>query len=416
MPKRNRTESMGDGPDAVVSVSKRTKPDKDSDALQLILENADDLIGCIRELQSAKKNRSGPSALNLDDLGDSCKENISRLSQILSPAFQSLACPSQDTAIEHKDATAVRIPSSATITKWTASAIKKSLPPMPAVLDPKLEIAALTHSGRTNKVTDPNYERLEWLGDAYIYLTATSLIYQTFPTMDPGKSSQLREILLRNRTLGNYTVQYGLDKRANFPVEFGLGGRVGGTSASNTARLKARGDIFEAYVGALVLSDPENGVQRAADWLKALWGRELEREIRKHEIAPVMREGELGPKTELERAIGCKGIKIEYKDLPGAKRDKVTNVLLFTVGCYLTGWGEYMKQLGYGTDQNKKEAGAKAAKMALNNRKMLQIYKDRKKAYLDARAAQEEASAVKEEASAVKEEASDVKVKEEADD
>ena len=60
---------------------------------------------------------------------------------------------------------------------------------------------------------------------------------------------------------------------------------------------------------------------------------------------------------------------------------------MFTVGCFLTGWGETDKQIGFGSALGKKEAGAKAAQLALDNRKLLKVYIDKKKEYMEARAA-----------------------------
>jgi len=293
---------------------------------------------------------------------------------------------SQNSAGKINNTALPQIPPLAIVTKWTAVTLSRSRPPLPAVLDEALKTAALTHSGMRKNPLDASYERLEWIGDSYLYTIASSLVFQTFPDLDPGKCSQLRERLIRNATLCHYTRHYGLDKIAIFPEEFALQGRIGGTSASDKQRQKALGDIFESYVGAVILSDPENGVQRAADWLKALWGPELENDIRREE-AKKPQTSLIGPKTELERAIVSPGVKIQYKDLPNYRKDKTTNLQLFTVGCFLTGWGETDKQLGFGSALGKKEAGAKAAQMALENRKLIQVYIDKKKAHLEARAA-----------------------------
>lgn len=390
MSKRSHPDTLDYGSDTASPVSKRAKGGGDSsDALQLILEKAEKLISCIRELQSAKSKQKDPSALKFEDLEESNKKILSTLSQNLLPALQELAIPAQKGSDENKDPPAMVIPSVGMVTKWTGPAIDRRWePPLPQILDPELETAALTHSGMTTKSSDLSYERLEWIGDAYLYIIASSLVYQTFPRMDPGKCSQAREILIRNSTLAKYSVRYGLHKRANFPAEFGLGGRAGGTAASDKQKVKARGDIFESYVGAIILSDPEHGIQRAADWLKALWGPELLKEVRKEEGNPQILPNEIAPKTELERAIGAKGVRIEYRDMPNAKKDKKTNLPMFTVGCYLHGWGEVDKQLGFGCALGKKEAGQKAAQMALDNTKMLKVYRDKKIAWLRARDAQ----------------------------
>jgi ribonuclease-3 len=240
-----------------------------------------------------------------------------------------------------------------------------------------------------NNVMDPSYERLEWIGDAYLEVIASELVFLTFPTLEPGKSSQYREMLVRNSTLEKFSRHYGLDKRANFPDEFGLGGRSNGTTANAKHRVKVLGDIFEAYVGAIVLSDPENGFKRASEWMKTLWGPLLERHIREEERNGGNSSEKEPPKSVLERMIGAPGVKLEYRDLDSnGKKDRVTNQPLYCVGCFLHGWGETGLQLGYGSALGKKEAGQKAAQMALGNKKLIKKYADKKEAFMAARAAQ----------------------------
>ncbi|KAK3902963.1 ribonuclease III domain-containing protein [Staphylotrichum tortipilum] len=280
-----------------------------------------------------------------------------------------------------------QIPAWTGFTKWTSESITRTRPPLPAVLDPALETAALTHSGMRKNLSDPSYERLEWLGDVYLELISSELIAQTFPTLDPGRCSHYREMLVRNSTLGQFSVHYGLDRRANFPAEFGLGGRPNGTKASDKQRAKALGDIFEAYVGAIIRSDPANGLGRAAEWLKALWGPVLERHIRDEETGARVNDRALNPKTQLEQLIGAPGVKLEYRDLPSnGKKDRDTKQELFSVGCFLNGWGETGLQLGYGSALGKKEAGQKAAVQAMENKKLIKKFADKKKALMAARA------------------------------
>lgn len=380
MSKRSHIESTGGVPDQAGPVPKRTRPvqDDSSDALQTMIDNVEELASCLRRLQSEKAKKDSHLPLKLDD--------IERLSQKLVPALQDLKAQSKPSTSKVNDTASLQIPPNAIVTKWTAATLSKSHPPLPAVLDEVLKTAALTHSGMTKQPSDPSYERLEWIGDAYCYMIASSLIYQTFPNLDPGKCSQHREILIRNSTLCTYTRLYNLDKHANFPEEFGLQGRIGGTSASDKQRQKVLGDIFEAYVGAVILSDPQNGVQRAAEWLKALWGPELADAIRKEENTKPA-TSQISPKTELERAISVPGVKIQYRDLPNYRKDKMTKLPMFTVGCFLTGWGETDKQIGFGSALGKKEAGAKAAQLALDNRKLIKVYMDKKKEHMEARAA-----------------------------
>ncbi|KAM3077378.1 hypothetical protein ACMFMG_006728 [Clarireedia jacksonii] len=307
------------------------------------------------------------------------------------------------------------------LTPWTSSSIPSELPPLPKILDPTLEMAAFTHSGcGSGRITDLSYERLEWVGDAYLYITSTLLISQTFPALLPGKCSQLRERLVKNLILADYARKYGFEKRARLPPSIMPGNK---TSATAHEMTKIMGDIFESYVAAVVLSDPANGLVRVSEWLKNLWAMTLAKEIRAEERngrfdSPLWRlrgtieesreesrEGKaksrvesLNAKDRLQKAIGSRGIKLIYKDSGPVRKDKITKLPLYTVAVYLTGWGENGKQLGFGSALGKTEAGMKAAENALANKKMMSIYLEKKKVF-DAQLERERAALAKQEGS-----------------
>jgi len=262
------------------------------------------------------------------------------------------------------------------ITPWTSSSIPSTLPPLPSIKDPKLEKSAFTHSGvlTSSAGVQDSYERLEWVGDAYIYLLTTLLISKTFPTLPPGRSAQLRERCLKNETLASYARSYGFEKRYKVPKEF----------AERAPVVKILGDVFEAYVAAVIYSDPEEGVQRVSEWLKALWAETLAKEIIEQDaVAAKEQVGTAIPaaaaKQELAKQIMSRGIRLSYKDVGVPGKDPATGFPLYTVGVYLDGWGEKNKLLGTGTALGKKEAGSKAAEMALG--KDLYVYKEKKRIF-----------------------------------
>ncbi|KAL3421297.1 RNase3 domain-containing protein [Phlyctema vagabunda] len=290
------------------------------------------------------------------------------------------------------------------ITPWRAAEIPKTLPPLPKVLDPTLEESAFIHGGLAHKAHSLSYERLEWVGDAYIELTSTLIIAQTFPHLTPGESSSIRQLLVKNITLANYAHQYKMPQRVRMPPDV--------QALSEKDKTKMWGDVFEAYVAAVILSDPENGVARCADWLKQLWSMTIAKDIRLAEakgprlVTPMwnlmggtkpvdqkaLPKAGLNPKEQLTQKIGSRGVKITYKDAAPEKRDQKVNLPLFTVGVYLDGWGENNKQLGFGRAHGKKDAGFKAAEMALNNEKLMKVYVEKKKLF-DAQLALEEEAA-----------------------
>lgn len=278
------------------------------------------------------------------------------------------------------------------ITKWKSSEITHTLPPLPKILDSNIKRAALTHTGQN--VEGVNYERLEWLGDAYLEMFATALIYQTFPDVREGVSAQHREMLVRNITLSEFTKKYGIDKLANLPPEYAETVRHHPTAPSNAKRVKALGDLFEAYVGAIILADPKDGVRRAAEWVKALWGPLLEKHILLEESRLPGSVDKVGPKTRLENMLYMHGVKIEYRDMPSkAKKHRDHKIELFTVGCFLHGYTPQPIQIGWGSAPSKKDAGARAAQMALDGTNVLKPFVEQKQRFDAAR--KEQAAAAK---------------------
>jgi ribonuclease-3 len=285
------------------------------------------------------------------------------------------------------------------ITPWTSSDIPRELPPLPPIAKPELETAVFRHPGIGH---GPNYEILEWFGDAALETISTDLVMQTFENHLPvGRLSQIREQLVRNITLAEYYRQYGFHKRTHLPTDMGTMEQLMRTKPRDRDVIKIQGDVFEAYVGAIIRADPVNGRANAAAWLKALWGRTIKDQIKQVERADTSAsktqvdqpaEGdtrppkkEPTPKERLAQILVVKGIKIRYEDMPCNKKDKNLGLPLYAMGVYLDGWGETNKLLGVGTALKKTEAGAKAASAALENRKLMKLLGDKKKAFLSAR-------------------------------
>ncbi|KAI1652501.1 ribonuclease III [Daldinia decipiens] len=379
-----------------------------------ILKHAENLLKTVKALNEELQKFHGTS-----DINDEIVSVLKRHNDEILPTAQLLAQdeasalgqdnPRPQKARKLEDggdsrsslgARALPIPNHVSLTRWTPDDIPSSgLPPLPPVLDPVLEQAALTHSGMTSDPTKMSYERLEWIGDAYIYLMSTSFIFQTFPNLHVGRCSQLRERLVRNETLLNYTIQYGIDKRTKFPPEFGPLGKPGATRASEVARKKALGDVFESYVAATILADP-GSLPRVSSWLKSLWSTELADEIRaefrgksssKHDRSNKKQDTDsdkkatrqdLPYKVILRNAIVVNGIKLSYNDVGELKKDKHLGLPLYTIGVFLDGWGESNLQLGLGSALSKKEAGDNAARAALENKKLIKRLQKKKEEFM----------------------------------
>ena len=237
-----------------------------------------------------------------------------------------------------------------------------TLPKLPPVLDRSLADLPFTHRGTVNAEDHANasYERLEFLGDAYIELIATRLIFPRFPKLSAGRLSQIRQSLVQNETLALYSLAYGFDERAQLPSSYK------GQDHYRKLWVKALGDIFEAYVAAVILSDPVNGFTIAEKWLTELWSPKL---LGESDTLPM----NVDAKQDLSRKVVSKGIRIDYRDVNSHETINVKGKISYHIAVYLTGWGWENQYLGSGKGCNKKEAGARAAMEALSNPLTAQI-------------------------------------------
>ncbi|RGP62021.1 ribonuclease iii [Fusarium sporotrichioides] len=288
------------------------------------------------------------------------------------------------------------------ISQWSSTEIPDSLlPPLPPI-SPDLEEQVFRHPG----LGGPNWERLEWYGDATLEMLSTEFIFETFPHLPSGRCSQIREQLVRNVTLAGYYREYGMEHKTQLPADLGKMPDLLRTKKNSNLLVKIQGDVFEAYVGAVVKSGPQ-GAANAVAWLKILWGRTIKDQIKQAERhretvaqiqSPTTQEQSTQPKAKvipltwqnaksrLSATIAVPGIKIQYKDMPCKKRDKDTGASLHAVGVYLDGWGETNKYLAFGVAVGKPEAGGRAALQALENRKLMQVYEAKKKQWVEEKA------------------------------
>lgn len=240
-----------------------------------------------------------------------------------------------------------------------------TLPPLPEIGDVSLADVPFIHQGTlSGKAIDDailSYDRLEFLGDAYLEVIASRLIFNRYPTWTVGKLSQKRESLVRNDTLAQFSMAYGFDKRARLPKSI----QMAGSQDQSKIWIKTMGDIFEAYVAAVINSDPENGFSIVERWMTELWAPALsiENDVRVDPDA----------KVQLAKKIGGKAVKIAYVDEAQPGVFKKEGKILFQVGVFVTGWGWQNAHLGSGSGWNKSEAGNGAAMEAITNPLTAQI-------------------------------------------
>lgn len=109
--------------------------------------------------------------------------------------------------------------------------------------DPKLLIAALTHTSGANTRGASN-ERMEFLGDSVLGLVTCEQLYTRFPSYQEGDLTKVKSVVVSRKTCARFSRELGLAK--HLILGKGLSG-----SAEMSANILA--DVFEALVAAIFL-------------------------------------------------------------------------------------------------------------------------------------------------------------------
>lgn len=236
-----------------------------------------------------------------------------------------------------------------------------SLPPLPPLPEGPYARATFTHKSVTahDRVSghgDLTYEKLEFLGDAYIEIIATRIIFARFPHLAAGPQAQVRERMVKNDTLSQFSIAYGFRERL----------QASEIEQKGKAVQKILADVFEAYVAAIILSDPVDGFKRAEEWLTNLWTPILLQELGPNASHNQGGVGEYNAnaKQELQQKIWHNDVKLEY--LEHRPMEQLKHVQRYSIDLYLTGYGHEKKKIGYGEGRNKVEAGNRAAMQAMH--------------------------------------------------
>lgn len=252
-----------------------------------------------------------------------------------------------------------------------------SLPPIPR----EYEKMVFTHPSIDAKF-EGNYERLEFLGDAQIEHIASIVIFERYTDATPGKMSSIREKLVNNETLSAYSRMYGFDKKLRITT---------GTFNPNDWT-KINGDVFEAYVAAVILSDVdrEYGFEAAMRWLTQLWEPKF-KELGLNLIGPK----DIKSKETLARNVLVKGAKMDYREVKEKAVHNRDGTHLYVMEAFYTGLGYTDVFLGQGQGDTKNSAGQAAAKKALESPIYEEIKSNRQK-FLDDKAEKEKQEAAEE--------------------
>ncbi|KAI9759385.1 MAG: hypothetical protein M4579_002374 [Chaenotheca gracillima] len=241
--------------------------------------------------------------------------------------------------------------------------VEQQLTALPPLHDQKLLSAVFTHRGslgaNDSLDLDQCYDRYEFLGDAYLEVISTRILFNTFPNLQSGRLATFREALINNTTLGNFAVKYGFDRKVTIPEQ---------ALVQNKNPLKVYADVFEAYVAAVILQSPTDGFRTAEVWLRNLWAPQFKNFQQSFATNNSVASGQA--KQELAKKVLGKGIKIEYVEQRKPEPAGQGRSYYF-VGAFLTGWGWENECLGSGMANSKALAGSQAALDALQNRPLI---------------------------------------------
>lgn len=174
--------------------------------------------------------------------------------------------------------------------------------------DPTLLQEALTHKSAGT----PNYERLEFLGDAVLELVVTEQIYRLHPTLDEGAMTRMRVALVRRESLAEVAKRLQLGRY----LQFGQGERKSG----GMHRASILADSFEALVGAVYL---DGGFEVAREVIKAQFDWD--------KLQTVSADGLKDSKTRLQEWLQAKNLPLpDYGVVKteGREHDRVFTVRL----------------------------------------------------------------------------------------
>ena len=172
--------------------------------------------------------------------------------------------------------------------------------------DPTLLQEALTHKSAGT----PNYERLEFLGDAVLELVVTEQIYRLHPTLDEGAMTRMRVALVRRESLAEVAKRLQLGRY----LQFGQGERKSG----GMHRASILADSFEALVGAVYL---DGGFEVAREVIKAQFDWD--------ELQTVSADGLKDSKTRLQEWL--QGQNLPLPDYGVVKTEGREHDRVFTV-------------------------------------------------------------------------------------
>lgn len=187
--------------------------------------------------------------------------------------------------------------------------------------------SALSHKSYVNELkinTYPEYERLEFLGDAVLELVVSDHLYRKKGDMPEGEMTKLRAALVCESTLAECAREISLS-------DFILVGR-GEEEQGSRFRDSIVSDVFEALIGAIYL---DGGIDAAREHIEKYVLKDMERRRLFYDA-----------KSILQERVQKKGQSLAYRitDERGPDHRKIYTVeVLINEKCAATGEGSSKK-------------------------------------------------------------------------
>ncbi|MGT2925783.1 ribonuclease III [Streptococcus cuniculipharyngis] len=207
--------------------------------------------------------------------------------------------------------------------------------------DSNLLKTAFTHTSYANEhrlLKVSHNERLEFLGDAVLQLLISQYLFKKYPNQAEGDLSKMRSMIVREESLASFSRQLGFS-------EYILLGR-GEERSGGRERATILGDLFEAFLGALLL---DKGVETVSNFINQV-------------MIPQIEQGNFEKvrdyKTHLQELLQAKGeVDIDYQVVgeTGPAHAKTFEVLVRV----------NQKEISLAKGRSKKLAEQEAAKKAL---------------------------------------------------
>ena len=205
--------------------------------------------------------------------------------------------------------------------------------------DKQLLVQAFTHSSFVNEQKinkHPDYERLEFLGDAVLEMISSAYLFRKFPDKKEGEMSKMRASLVCEGALAFDAKE--LDLKSYILLGKGEEATGGRDKESIIA------DVMEAVIGALFL---DGGIEQSKRFIDSY--------ILTNTDAAVMFGDSKSMLQEVAQGENLGEVRYEICGESGPEHDKIFEVRVYV--------GD--KNLGEGTGKTKKAAEQKAASQAL---------------------------------------------------